>query len=291
MKKPLDENNDKCELIGTFSLVTQACLGLLCLSSLIIKRYFEYPLRRTWKVWLFDVLKQLVGALGVHTFNLFLSILKSQDSDGSNNIIRIKENNENDDSACDWYFMNIVLDCTIGVLILYYIFGFVNFVCHKYLGLTEIESGYYGKNPHKPSLKAFFKQLVVYFGSLMMTKVVLYAFLEFFETPLLWFTSNVLLVWLDEYPDNFEIFIVMFVVPIVMNSIQLVLVDNIIQNSIIGKVNHRYQQHEMIEPASDSEEVSGDIEGIEDQRVQKAYPKSNNNNPIRYDSINQDSTC
>lgn len=78
-------NNDsspddgKCELIGTFSLLTQAFLGLLCLLSLIIKRSYEYPIRRTWSVWFFDVSKQLIGALGVHIFNVLLSLIKLGD--------------------------------------------------------------------------------------------------------------------------------------------------------------------------------------------------------------------
>ena len=43
--------------------MTQAILGMLCLSSLLIKRFYEYPIRRTWPVWIFDVSKQLIGAL------------------------------------------------------------------------------------------------------------------------------------------------------------------------------------------------------------------------------------
>lgn len=247
-KRPKHSNDDdddgKCELIGTFSLITQAFLGILCLSSLIVKRFYEYPLRRTWPVWFFDVMKQLVGALGVHVFNVFMSILKTQ-KDPSILFGAADDEYDNNNDPCDWYFLNIVFDCTIGVLVLYFVFGAVNNFCRNWLKLTQIESGSYGPNPDSPSLRAFLKQLAVYFGSLMITKIILYGIVVCFETQLLWITSHILLVWLDEYPDEFEIFVVMFVVPVVMNCLQLILVDNIIQNQIIGKVNERvHHEHE-----------------------------------------------
>ncbi|KAL6452525.1 hypothetical protein SBY92_001784 [Candida maltosa Xu316] len=230
-----NDNDGKCELIGTFSLMTQAILGLLCLSSLLIKRSYEYPVRRTWPVWIFDVSKQLIGALGVHIFNVILSMVKT-----APDLVLKKIGNNNDDNdddtqdPCDWYFLNIVLDCTIGVYILYLVFKAVNRVCKQYFHLTQIESGEYGPNPHKPSTKAFVKQLAVYFTSLMITKFLLYGLKQ-----LLWITSHILLVWLNEYPDEFEIFIVMFIVPIIMNCLQLILIDNFIRNQLWINVNKR----------------------------------------------------
>lgn len=235
------DDDGKCELIGTFSLMTQAILGMLCLSSLLIKRFYEYPIRRTWPVWIFDVSKQLIGALGVHIFNVILSMVKTAPE------IWLTQNNNNssdpdDDNTkdpCDWYFLNIVLDCTIGVYILYHVFKIMNKICRDYWHITQIESGEYGPNPNKPSTKAFLKRLIVYFTSLMITKIILYGLVECFETQLLWFTSHVLLIWLNEYPDEFEIFIVMFIVPIIMNCLQLILIDNFIRNQMWININKR----------------------------------------------------
>lgn len=239
----LDSNDSdgKCELVGTFSLLTQAFLGLLCLLSLIVKRFYEHPVRRTWQVWFYDVSKQVVGSLGVHVFNLILSILKSlprvfvkserEPCEGSNECIG---------DPCDWYFLSIVLDCTIGVYILYLVLLLVSTICKDYIGITQIESGEYGPDDRHPSFKAFAKQLALYFGSLMITKFLLYGFVECFENQLLWITSHIILSWLDEYPNEFEIFIVMFVVPIFMNCLQLILVDNIIQNKTVHLLNHKF---------------------------------------------------
>lgn len=224
----------KCELVGTFSLITQALLGLLCLSLLIVKRYYEYPVRRTWKVWMFDVLKQLVGAFGVHVFNVILLTVKSKDGDDVAWGSGLFEDEPVDDDPCDWYFLLIVLDCTIGVYVLYLVFKWVNQFCKKKLRITQIDSGEYG-NP--PRYRAYFKQLAIYFFCLMVAKLVVFAIVLCFEDQLLWITHNIILIWFREYPDEFEIFMVMFVIPIVMNCLQLVLVDNFIQNQVAKYTN------------------------------------------------------
>lgn len=235
-----EDDDGKCELVGTFSLMTQAFLGLLCMLSLIIKRFYEYPVRRSWRVWFFDVSKQVIGAFGVHVFNLLLSIMKTQPNE-----LTITDGCDSDEclgDPCDWYFLSIVLDCTIGVYVLYVVLSAVSRVCKEYFHISQIDSGQYGPDPRKPSSRAYFKQLAVYFGSLMITKFILYGILECFESQLLWFTSHVLLVWLNDYPNEFEIFVVMFIVPIFMNCLQLVLVDNFIQNQMLHEANVRYSQ-------------------------------------------------
>lgn len=240
-----DEGDGKCELVGTFSLVTQAFLGLLCLSSLIIKRSYEFPVRRTWPVWFFDVSKQLLGALGIHVFNVMLSIFKSKDDtdDTGTGITQ-----EDDDDPCSWYFLNIVFDCTIGVYVLYLVFKALNKICKDWLHISNIKSGEYG-DPNRPSITAYFKQLTIYYISLIIAKFILVAVMMLFEDELLWFTSHILLVWLDDYPNEVEIFMVMFVVPIFMNCLQLVLVDNIIQNQYFRVRNN---ETELDQPDDDN---------------------------------------
>lgn len=223
-----DDNN--CELVGTFSLVTQGILGLLCLLSLLVKRYYEYPMRRTWCVWFFDVLKQVLGAIGIHIFNVVLSVIKGYD------ILAIAFDDTKED-PCDWYFLSIVFDCTVGVLIFYFVFTAVNIFCSEHLKMTQIESGKYGSDLNNPSMIAYIKQLAIYIGSLTVTKVIIYIIMECFDEQLLWITSHILLGWLDKYPDEITIFVVMFVVPVFMNCLQLVSVDSIISYGPISDVS------------------------------------------------------
>lgn len=267
-KKP----DQKCELVGTFSLITQAALGLLCLLLLIIKRNYEYPIRRTWKVWSFDVLKQLVGAFGVHVFNVFLLILKSQDD-----ALHLLADDDVDDDPCDWYFLSIVLDCTIGVYILYLVFSWLNQFCKKTLGITEIDSGEYGD---PPKYRAYFKQLTIYFLALMITKLLVFAIVELFQDQLLWITHNIILLWLNEYPEEVEIFMVMFVIPVVMNCLQLVLIDNIIQNQA-GKLTNL-----IMGGLTGSDDTDSQI----DREAQAIYAREEAKRQGRYGSTHDDAS-
>lgn len=259
-----DDDDGNCELIGTFSLLTQAGLGLLCLSCLVVKRYYEYPLRRSWPVWFMDVLKQLIGAMGVHVFNVLLSILKTQPSSGeiSGAADDGGDSPPTSSDPCDWYFLNIVLDCTIGVYVLFLVFNLTNKICKKHFHMTEIDSGNYGSDPQRPSIKAYVKQLGIYFTCLMITKFILYGLVECFETQLLWICSNLILIWLRPYPEEVEIFIVLFIVPIFMNCLQLVLIDNFIQNQMFFIVNERL--HQEYDGQGDESEsfIRNEIDGI-----------------------------
>jgi|ERR1700722_13340066 len=91
-------------------------MGLLAILSLVYKRQREKP-KRIWKIWytlvplivqlffsqsvcrVFDVSKQIVGQLFVHGVNLLISDLVSHHSLSN---------------ACVSYFLNILLDTTLG---------------------------------------------------------------------------------------------------------------------------------------------------------------------------------
>jgi uncharacterized membrane protein len=97
--------------------VVQALMGVLAILSLVYKRNREKP-KRPWQIWyfgfaenlihltgtfslrLFDVSKQVVGQMFVHGLNVLISNVGSHHKSGSN--------------ACVFYFLNILLDTTIG---------------------------------------------------------------------------------------------------------------------------------------------------------------------------------
>jgi hypothetical protein len=78
--------------------VVQGLLGLLVILSLVYKRHRESP-KRPWKIWLFDVAKQLAGQMFVHGVNLLISGV----------VAKIESGN-----ACVLYFLNILIDTTLG---------------------------------------------------------------------------------------------------------------------------------------------------------------------------------
>ena len=100
----VEENNSKCEMFGGFGFLIQAILGAAAFSILIVKRYIEKP-RRPWKIWFYDVAKQIISSLVLHLFNLIISAILSSD--------------EKDADACVWYFVTVTLDCTLGAFLSY----------------------------------------------------------------------------------------------------------------------------------------------------------------------------
>jgi len=51
-------------------------VGIFVVSSLVVKRQFEQR-KRPWRIWLWDVSKQLVGQAMIHALNLLVSTQRS----------------------------------------------------------------------------------------------------------------------------------------------------------------------------------------------------------------------
>ncbi|KAJ3808300.1 hypothetical protein F5876DRAFT_7662, partial [Lentinula aff. lateritia] len=100
-----DVDRHSCQLLGPTALIVQGLMGILVILSMIFKRHREKPMR-PWKIWLFDVSKQIVGQMFVHGVNVLISDLLSQFSS---------------ENACVSYFLNILVDTTLGVALIYLI--------------------------------------------------------------------------------------------------------------------------------------------------------------------------
>ncbi|KAG7700008.1 hypothetical protein KL930_000695 [Ogataea haglerorum] len=237
----LPSMSDKCELLGPFALVIQLFLGVLALSSLVWKRYREYPNRRPWKVWLFDVSKQVIGALGIHMLNVFMSILGGHSDQWVSTLPSQTSRyyfatparpgpppspphpKPDFDNPCDYYFLNILFDTTIGVPILWGLLHVI-FALARNAGIEGIESGQYG-NP--PRYSYYFKQLALYFIGLVSMKLIIYILLV--VCPFLVHIAYWLLSWSDPVP-NLQVAFVVLVFPLVMNTFQYYVIDSIIQS-------------------------------------------------------------
>ncbi len=95
----------ECQLLGEASIFIQAALGGLALLSLVYKRWRERP-RRPWKIWFFDVSKQVLGSVLLHIANLLMSMLSSGQFE-----ITPKSNNEAySANPCSFYLLNLAID-------------------------------------------------------------------------------------------------------------------------------------------------------------------------------------
>ncbi|CAR28593.1 hypothetical protein ZYGR_0S02270 [Zygosaccharomyces rouxii] len=224
-------SQDKCQLLGPTSIVIQLAMGMAIVAGLLLKRNREHP-RRKMVVWAYDVGKQLIGALEIHFINLGLSIWQQR------GVILFSGNNNNqdDDGQCDWYFLNLLCDTTIGIPILWVILVLIQSIL-VHLEVTNIESGNYfssasenkslSTESKRPLFSAFLKQSSIFVGGISAMKFIIYELLEHYEKGASWF-ANLLLGWCDHWP-NFQVFVVMFVCPVGLNFFQYFCVDNIIK--------------------------------------------------------------
>lgn len=97
------EDSGECRLLGPFSLLVQAALGALALSSLVYKRWKERP-QRPVKVWAFDVSKQVFGSAMLHLANLLMSMFSAGQ-------FEIKSDYK--PNPCSFYLLNLGIDVSI----------------------------------------------------------------------------------------------------------------------------------------------------------------------------------
>lgn len=226
-------DDDKCQLLGPVGLSVQGLLGMLAIGSLVWKRYYEYPHRRPWIIWIYDVSKQVIGASFIHVLNLFLSII-SKLKVKILFIEMIKKPKEIGDNPCDYYFLNLLFDTTIGIPILYFFILLLSKLivkCH----VDGIKSGEYG-NP--PKFTNYLKQLFIYLVSLALMKMAIYLILISF--PILVRLAVWALSYFDDYP-NVQVGFVLLIFPLVMNVFQYYVVDNLIQSKAYYVSNKRLQ--------------------------------------------------
>ncbi|KAL0580739.1 hypothetical protein V5O48_001297 [Marasmius crinis-equi] len=204
-------DNRSCELLGPTGLVVQGLLGIFVILSLIYKRHREAN-KRPWKIWLFDVSKQVVGQMFVHGLNVLISDFLSH-YDASN--------------ACVSYFLNILIDTTLGVLILYGVHHGLTHIITDRLHWEGFESGRYGK---PPSIRFWGRQAVVYVISLTTMKFMVIGLLALF--PGLYKIGEWLLSWTwTEEGDALQVIFTMGLFPIIMNVLQFWIIDSIVKAS------------------------------------------------------------
>ncbi|GLB34158.1 putative STIMATE family protein [Lyophyllum shimeji] len=203
---PADES---CQLLGPTALVVQGVLGVLVILSLVYKRHRE-PRKRPWKIWLFDVSKQIVGQMFVHGVNVILSGFVSELTSGN---------------ACVFYFLHILLDTTLGVAFLYVIHRALTRICTEKLMLKGFESGVYGS---PPLFKYWARQAALYVLALTTMKILVITLFVVF--PGIFSVGEWLLSWTRVGTgDSLQVIFTMGIFPIIMNILQFWLIDSIVK--------------------------------------------------------------
>ncbi|PCH40903.1 hypothetical protein WOLCODRAFT_117906 [Wolfiporia cocos MD-104 SS10] len=203
-----------CRLLGPTALITQGLMGVLVISSLIYKRHRETP-KRPWRIWLFDVSKQVIGQLVVHGVNVLISHVVAHAAEGN---------------ACVLYFLNILVDTTIGVGVIYFFLHILTWLLSEKCQLKGFESGQYGS---PPSFNFWARQAAVYVVSLLSMKLLVVAL--FAVWPGIFKMGEWLLSFLGE-SDAVQVIFTMGLFPIMMNILQFWLIDSIVKSSQAASV-------------------------------------------------------
>lgn len=234
---PNGDDNSECRLLGPFSILVQASLGLLALLSLVFKRWRERP-QRPIKVWAFDVSKQVFGSAMLHLANLLMSMFSA----GQLEIHRDYKPN-----PCSFYLLNLGIDVscslldffglifltsfqtTLGIPILILALRILNFLA-SYTPIANppesIESGNYG---HPPRAGWWLKQSVIYFLGLLNMKVCVFFLIQFL--PFIVKVGDWALKW-TEGNTALQITFVMLLFPVCMNAIQYYIIDTFIKKPL-----------------------------------------------------------
>ena len=211
------EGNSKCEMFGGFGFLIQAILGAAAFSILIVKRYIEKP-RRAWKIWFYDVAKQIISSLVLHLFNLIISAILSSD--------------EKDADACVWYFVTVVLDCTLGAFLSYIFMWLIDGIANS-SDWTFLKTGLYyeeylegNKKNYRLIWKKYLSQLGVWLGITLIVKIILLIMLKICKL----FLVNLGTFFLSPFSNaKLRLVMVMIIFPVILNALYFWVVDNILK--------------------------------------------------------------
>lgn len=205
---------EQCHIFdGAFAIFVQVLLFAIVVCTLVLKWWFEQP-RRRFGIFLLDSSKQIVGAGAIHVANMLCAMIFAAQL----------EHHEGDE--CAWYWVNIMIDTTFGVL-----------VCYLLLKITEMlfgyDSGHYGKGAtsginweDNPDYKKWAAQICVWCCIVMTMKLIVVAIMA--VAPEFWVSfANTCTQWLED--DSQRLVFVMIVTPTVMNMFQFLVTDSFLK--------------------------------------------------------------
>ncbi|WWD09224.1 hypothetical protein V865_007346 [Kwoniella europaea PYCC6329] len=244
---PDHTDEERCKLLGTTGLVVQALMGIFVILSLVVKRQLEKR-KRSWRIWVYDVGKQLAGQAVVHGLNILISDV----------VASVAHNN-----PCSLYFLNVLIDTTIGVGIIYFSLKAYTWYFSKYMAMEGFISGQYG---HPPNPIFWWKQLAPYIMSIITMKllVLLPLTLPGISKSLIDWSHNLL----DHLGAKSQVIFVMAIFPLVMNVLQFCLVDQVI------KAGGKEDEDE------DHNDRAGDYQRIRGHEDDIAYENGNPNGDL-----------
>lgn len=212
-----------CHVLGgAFATAVQGCLFIVTIAVLTFKFKKEQTDKgtkaRTVYQFCFDSSKNMAGSAWTHVANL-----------GCAMVLGGREGASGDSSdACAWYWIEIMLDTTVGVAVEYFLLeGLIRLCSASGLSIDVASGKYYDGAFAVKNIKwqSYFTQLAAWLTVVTGMKfVMVFAMLQL-ASPLQAVAQ--LLLSPFEASAQAKLFMVMVLTPGVMNSVQFWLVDNI----------------------------------------------------------------
>ncbi len=248
-------SESKCEMFGGFGFLIQAILGAAAFSILIVKRYVEKP-RRPWKIWFYDVAKQIISSLVLHLFNLIISAVLSND--------------ENDPDACVWYFVTVTLDCTLGAFLSYIFMWLVDGIVSS-SELEILKTGLYyeeymegNKKCYKLKWKKYGAQLGVWLVITFIVKLILLIMLKICKL----FLVNLGGFFLSPFSNaKVRLVMVMIIFPVILNALYFWVVDNILKLKESDKDDVKLNGEKKGEKNDGNNNINVEINQLKDKNI------------------------
>mmetsp|Transcript_44059 Transcript_44059/g.82385 ORF Transcript_44059/g.82385 Transcript_44059/m.82385 type:complete len:244 (-) Transcript_44059:72-803(-) len=210
------EIGEECYILaGTTGKVTQFVLFLCCCAALLLK-WSQFHDGRDLSEFLMDSSKQLIGAGWIHLLNLLFAqrLEKHYEKDGGD--------------QCDWYWINIVVDCTMGVAVTYVLLQVAMRIIQSVLPnqALDFKTGDYRLNGSIDAAR-YVKQLAVWLVIVSTMKISMVLFMALFHMLLLGMARVVLVPFASS--PNLKLLVAMIATPFCMNALQFWITDNFIK--------------------------------------------------------------
>jgi len=206
-------------LPGLFGVAVQVLLFAVSCAVLVLKKKREeLDLRgeaRSWPTFLLDSSKQLVGAGWVHVANMFMAMLFNEHFEGD---------------ACEWYWVNIMLDTTLGVGIEYVLLQMITEALERATGHHgKFRTGEYRDADGRFLPSRYAVQMAVWLVCVTGMKLAMSLLMLLLHPKLQPIAHHTVGQFGDK--ARLELVVVMVFTPCCMNALQLWLTDNFIKKT------------------------------------------------------------
>eukprot|EP00397_Hematodinium_sp_SG-2012_P017985 GEMP01018406.1.p1 GENE.GEMP01018406.1~~GEMP01018406.1.p1 ORF type:complete len:263 (+),score=38.83 GEMP01018406.1:23-811(+) len=217
--------DDKCTVLsGPFSYLMQGILLCLVVLTLVFKKIREnrkLKSQRTWREFALDASKQAIGSGWVHILNLLFAMSLER---------RLQTGDE-----CAWYFINIVIDCTLGVFAAKLWLNLLLRIKNSTLSeerAADLEPGNYYDSAIDDEVKTinkgrYIKQLAMWLVVVSLMKLSMLVVMLTMCAPLQVISSFILQPVIGS--PKLELIVVMCITPFLMNALQFWLFDNFLK--------------------------------------------------------------